>query len=241
MGASSRLVSILAPLGSLAVVGAGLIPYCQLRVIVVLLENERQAEVRLSWVMWVGLVGASVLGLALIVRPPLRLTPLGQRSMLTAAGAFAAAVVLIGWGNSRLMAAFQGLATAELVTGKMVLEMVELSRLPLWIGYLCLVIGATSVGLARWTVPAQTGETAVAWRSPRFLAIISSLLLGLATLWTAISVASFEAQIYDGGEIQPAELASSVSGMLLSVYLSLIGLAGFSAVCATTARRCEVA
>jgi hypothetical protein len=232
---SQRTATIVAPIGAAGMLLASLAPYLVLATVSELIsENGRAAQGGgLTVLALIGLAGACLLaaGMVLAARQRLQPTPPARMCLLIATGTFGLAVPLIGYGNTQLMMAFRELAMMEVIEVELFLSIVNRSRLPMFLGYVCVLVAAVSVF---WAGRVASPEPAPTYSASGLCALIVAVLclfpLCLATLWTAFSVYSFEGTVGGDTEVFASEVAASVSGTLLSVYLSLVALMGYSLV-----------
>ncbi len=173
----------------------------------------------------IGVCGVVMFGLGMMNLTLLRRKPtIVVRGLLIAAAiALAAGAALIGYGDWHLQRAFHGLATSEIVEPEPFMQLVELGKFPLAIGYVAVLIGA---GLAAWASGKMPDKSKLS-RSSVLIGAISLLLLLLAAFWSHSTVRNFPEAI-SSPMVEPAQIAYSVVGAIRSVFLLLVSFLGFS-------------
>ena len=229
--------TIMAPIGATGMLVASLVPVQAMVVIGEVFKDPRPESLgssSLTLVTLFALGGSLFLGAGMTMAAILRRsdTSPAHQCLLVASFAFGMAVVGIGYGNALAMRAFGNLAGAMHVNADRLINDAGRGRLPLLIGYACVVIGA---GAVCWASLGATSDSrrprSAAWLFGLVIAVLSSFLLSIATLRTTLSAYLLHARMANVDRIAPDILAIPVSGLIFSVFFSLVGVAGFSFSC----------
>lgn len=226
------LVGFLAPLGALGVLVASSAPARLFMALGKMVEQPAAGDLveGLGRIARLGVLGACLLVLALLV-PVIGSGRAGTRGRwlwALAAAAFALAIPLTAFGNAHLSSVFRQLATAEVIQGEDVVRAAEEAQG--WVlGGHAFLVAATL--LAATSGCAAGGPPAARQASRSLLLLIllgAGLLFCLTHGWATFLAYSIERMLADPTPVEPARLAGVVNALLQSVYLGLIGVAGFS-------------
>ncbi len=237
MSSKWATLAVLAPLGAAMMLWASLTPYRVMQVIAEIIETP-DAHVSaigsgLRGGALVGLLGAGFLAVGMIAAARPRLQPTGKARLFLVAscGALGLAVLLIGYGNTTILIAFRNLASSENVSVDRLIGEINRAFVPFLSGYTCLVVAAAFVFVVRRaSTESALGPTALRWLR-LFATVGGAALLCLAAVWMTYSTFAFLDISFSFDTVNAAMVASSVSGVVLSVYLTLFGLTGFGLAC----------
>lgn len=228
-----RAIAVAGILGAVAMLISSLTPYQLMAVIAELIEPDNEEYLPTGGWFWTALIrmaGACALSISIVAaaRQSIKLTPQSRMLLRIAAISFVAAILFVTWGNTVVAVTMHDLASATQVRRDPLLAILSWSVLPTVMGHALLFAGT---GALMWAVCTSKNqpchEKSMARRSAIAVAAVSGGVFCLSSLWMAVCVHSFELQIMNL-PTTAENIAGSVMGSVLSVYVSLFGITGFA-------------
>lgn len=174
------------------------------------------------------LLAFGLLGVAWKLNRP---SAIARLALFAAAAAFFAAMLLIGIGNTAVASAFSDLATSEVVQADVFVRDCESGLVVMRLGGGAIFAAALLLLVAAFT-SRQVGPRDAAWTtSVLFFSGSASLALMLGGGMGGLYTSSFQEMQAASPTVRPDQLATALSGIILSVYIVVLALAGLSMSC----------